>query len=458
MSDIYRSAVQVIAWLGLSASQGEHLLPVRDFIQENADLFETDCATRFSEDSVLAGKSAFWAEYWERVWIVQEVASAQEIVFFIGNMDMTFGEVRQLLVFADLATNPRSVRRCEFHVHIMGYVRLCRHAPKVDLWTLLSWVTYRRFKSQKPHDQVYGILGLVANLGDGTSPLEHIEIDYDKPLADVFLDAILESYESWTCYTAYLTAIDLLLGRPDNTKIWEPIFTFLTRYTESNRTSQRHKELAKIFLSVSDALYLIASTPGSPPRNWSTYHAFCKLVPTLVSALCGEHIERTAQSSAAMLGVALTLAKYDHELIRMFEDRKACRRSIVEAGSPWRCAAHRLSVRSRPPLHHIDRQIAVGKELELQLTQYIEWYQARKRKQDAQGGRSVHRSMKLVWTLGLKPPFENFAVALKIHRSRILARVPSCRASFPRRDSVYDSLLMKAQADVGVLNGFTSIF
>lgn len=255
MANIYRNAVRVIAWLGLSARQGEHLLPVRDFIKANGSSRAVDGSTEFSEESVLAAKSAFWAEYWERVWIVQEVASAEDIIFFVGDVDMTFDEVRHLLTVANYAINHAGASRCEFHSEIMAHVHVGPHAPKVDLWTLLVWVTSNRFKSQRPHDQVYGILGLVANLSDGTSPLERIGIDYDKPPADAFLDAILESHESWTRASAYIAVIDLLLERPGDTKTWEPVFTFLARYTESNRTSQRHRELAKLVLSVSDSLY-----------------------------------------------------------------------------------------------------------------------------------------------------------------------------------------------------------
>lgn len=38
----------------------------------------------------------FSAEYWERLWIVQEIVSAKEIVFFIilvGNMPLAFGQL-----------------------------------------------------------------------------------------------------------------------------------------------------------------------------------------------------------------------------------------------------------------------------------------------------------------------------------------------------------------------------
>lgn len=351
MADIFYSAKRVIACLGMSVSQGEHLLPVRHVIQEYKDWFWRE--TNFSEESILAAKAVIKAEYWERAWIVQEVVSSKdsEIVFFIGNIDMTFHEVRELRCFDD------SKSRCDVHRGIMSCARILTdgHSPKVDLGILLAFVASGRFKSQQPHDLVYGIFGLVANHSEGTSPLEHIEIDYDKPPADVFLDAMLESLKHYAFYTDYPLAIALLLERPDNAKIWEPIFTFLARYTESSRTSQRHRNLARLILSVSDALYIIPSTSGSPPVNCYTDDVFLNLITTIRSAFSAGDVELTVEFSAFMLGLGISLKIYDERMSGMSEDWIACRRSTVQASSPWRCAAHQLSVRSGSPFQHIDR-------------------------------------------------------------------------------------------------------
>lgn len=428
MAEIYHTAVQVIAWMGLSASQGENLIRVRDFIQTDWFLFDSKPAARLDDPELAAIKAVLEAEYWERVWIVQEVACAKKAVCFIGNMDMTFDEVDVLeSLVKPLGHGP--ISHWHFILSFLRHVgRIARKsgAPSLDLWYLLKKVTCEHFKSQQPHDRVYGILGLVANLSDGTSPLRHIEIDYGKPSADVFFDAILESHPEWNIDGAasYRTAINLLLERPDNTTTWEPraIFTFLTRYTESDRTSQRHKQLAKLVLSVSDALYFLASISRSPPGNRQTGQAFSELVMWLGSDI---PLRRTAQHNAVILGVALALAiENKRETTKMFEDWKACRHSRVAASSPWRCAAHRLSAHGKTPFQHVDRP-RPGEKSKFQLEQFIEGCQAEECKQVAQRTREFRCSMELEGALGSKTQREKACGGSKDRPS-----AESCNGSF----------------------------
>lgn len=364
MADLYYNATRVIAWLGLSVTHGEHLLPVCGMLRMNEKWWEHENwwemeGKEYWEESAPAVKAVLEAEYWERVWIVQEFVSSKELVFFIGNVDLTFHEVSDLTLLHD------SKSRCGFHKDVKNsaYISTGGHSPKLDLGELLRLVTANHFKCQQPHDLVYGIFGLVANQSDGTSPLEHIEIDYDKPPADVFLDAILESLESYIWYSEYIVAINLLLDRPDNAKIWEPIFTFFTRYTESDLTSQRHRNLARLILSVSDALYIIPSASGSPPENWYTYAACYRLVHEIRIAFHDKGVKPTVEFSSVIFGLGLALAIHDEGRSGMLGDRKACRLSIVEASSPWRCAAHQLSVRSWSPSQHVARPMPGGKRV-----------------------------------------------------------------------------------------------
>lgn len=408
MAGIYHEAVRVIAWLGLSVSQGRDLSRVHDIIKV-ARRRMNSCG--YSKDEALAAFALCSAKYWERVWVLQELVSAKDIVCFIGNMDMTFQEVGMIppcwLTHPDHAIRDDTsgnMDALEFHRVVRGLSASASSGgsgcvPKRHLWHLLSFSTHnsfnsqrpecQRLKSQRPHDRVYGLLGLAKDFSDGTSPLSHIEVDYSKPPADAFLDVILESRPDCGrgSLRNYELVIGLLLERPENTAIWEPVFTFLSRYTESDRTSPRHRELAKLVLSVSDAFYLLVSISGSLPGYWP------RLVRRAFGSLLHEmnfniYFERTVQFDAAMLGLALVACLAHNELwMQSFKDWKACRHFKAMASSPWRCAAHSLP--SEPPV-----------------TQEIECHQAKKRKQDARREREVHRSTELEWTLGLERPFE----------------------------------------------------
>lgn len=403
MADIYHNAVRVVASLGLSASQGEHLLPVCDFIHRNKFILgKVDWHAKFTAEAALAGKAVLEAEYWERIWVVQEVVSAKTVFCFIGNMDMAFDEVWELRNFGhDPKCWSHRVLRAGNSFEDVG-------GTGVILWRFLKNVTCKGSKSQRPHDRVYAILGLVATLSHDKSPLEHIEIDYDKAPADVFLDAILEAYPEWEHHydLNYSNAIELLL--PDNTTTSEPIFTFLTRYSESIRTSQRHSELAKLVLSVSDALYLIAFISGSPPGGSSTRRAFHKLLPNIESAVRSGKLKRTTHMSAVMLGVAIAFEVNDEEKrSNMFGDWKACRLSRVQANPPWRCATHQslapLCARSRS--QEIDRLNPDDQGVLQTITgECIECYHAIKSKQSARRGWDFQCSMGVHWTLGSQAP------------------------------------------------------
>lgn len=413
MAGIYHNAVRVIAWLGLSVSQERYLTRIRDDLKAGTIRKHY---SMYSKDEARAAFALYSAEYWERVWVLQEIVSAKEIDCFICNMDMTFREVGMIPPFWSYHLDPASSGSTEA-ILLQKVVRRQATAPtdgcapKIDLWQLLSLSSHKglktqRLKSQRPHDRVYGLLSLAQDFSDGTSPLSYIDVDYSKPPADAFLDVILESRPDLGSSWPYKMAIDLLLERPENTTIWEPIFTFLSRYTESDRTSQRHRELTKLVLSVSDALYLLASISDSLPGNGLARQAFGKLVSSLnIYPAAG----RTAYLYAAVFGVALALQVEESELQRqIFEDWEACRHTRAVASSPWRCAAHQLpSARTRPQLLHIYGPSPHSEELE-SLVQGIDWRQTLTH----QRGARVERT-ELKWTLGLERPFEKVCGGFK---------------------------------------------
>lgn len=103
MTRIYRDAVRVVSWLGLSVSQEEHLLPVQHFMRTDPEwqiaTFVSPAVKKFPPESALAGTALLDAEYWDCVWIVQEVAAAKEVICFIGNTELSFDDVQHMTFF-----------------------------------------------------------------------------------------------------------------------------------------------------------------------------------------------------------------------------------------------------------------------------------------------------------------------------------------------------------------------
>lgn len=391
MADIYRDARQVIAWLGLSVSQGEQLLPIFRLVESHRTQqltkrwrwwwFQRRSGSYFSRKTKRAVSAMFAAEYWRRIWTVQELVSAEHVLCFIGNMHPSL----QLMEDMPMLVLPDDMVGLLFRAHFVVRDKACPSegagAPRADLWTLLRWITCDGdIKSTRPHDRVYGILGLAASLSDGTSPRENIKVDYDKPAWDVFLDAVLEADVDWTlCYPL----MRLLVERDDDKTSGQPIFTLLTRYTESNRTSTRHRELAELALSISDALYLVISSSSALSRHLG------KLNDTFST----RGYQRKAQQNAAMLGIALALkigcSREQRALLS--QDWKISRFPRVAANRPWRCAAHQFPIHrptgpSRWPGH---------KDSGEWKKQDLDDYQAKKEEVEQSSARGVFHSVGL---------------------------------------------------------------
>jgi hypothetical protein len=93
MSQIYKSAIRVLVWLG----------PERD----NSDLAMrclAEAPTRWSNNSQFSYRERksviklFWREYWHRVWIIQEFGLAAHLTLHCGNRSVDFGTIEHGLM------------------------------------------------------------------------------------------------------------------------------------------------------------------------------------------------------------------------------------------------------------------------------------------------------------------------------------------------------------------------
>lgn len=61
----------------------------------------------------------------------------------------------------------------------------------MPLWRILR--DFVGYQSSHPVDRVYGLLGMVEDHEDGSSPAEKIQVDYDKQMLHVLLTAMFDS-------------------------------------------------------------------------------------------------------------------------------------------------------------------------------------------------------------------------------------------------------------------------
>ncbi|KAK8226984.1 heterokaryon incompatibility protein-domain-containing protein, partial [Phyllosticta capitalensis] len=181
MGDIFRHAGLVLAWLGLSQQEAEYLIPghSEEIMQQTSNMetiFEnTEEAldgpgisrgeakyTIFGTPKPLDVQKTPWPQetymeayykrvaiirgnpYWRRIWIVQEIVNAKEVVFWLGERGFKFQTVFRIL-------NPYFQNSPGPDLTYIWKMRL--FGGKSELSDLLMAITSSDFQARRPHDR-----------------------------------------------------------------------------------------------------------------------------------------------------------------------------------------------------------------------------------------------------------------------------------------------------------------
>ncbi|KAK8191037.1 heterokaryon incompatibility protein-domain-containing protein [Phyllosticta capitalensis] len=350
MGDIFRNAERVFAWLGVSQEELEYLIPSRHesldasvvpLPEENPiESKETNLDVYQKRVALIRGNP-----YWRRIWVIQEIVSAKELLFLIG--DTVFWEFQPVFRFL----NPyfQTSRGPD-----MTYLwRMRCSQGKSELADLLMAITSSDYETGRPHDRVYGLLGLVSAHDDGTSPLEYIDVDYNKSPWDVILDAVLESRPY---FNDYPLLVENLLMQQRNKHIQQPVLECFKSYLCSDRTSERHLELARLALQACEALQIFSSALGAD----EIYRLIRSILIDVENTIINGNFEPTIQDRAFALGLALALKSSDEQT----SDCESGRSSRPMGSSSWRCNAHQSRV---------DPTRATNEHLRGEWSSTIEW-------------------------------------------------------------------------------------
>lgn len=229
MRQLYENAWQVSVWLGTAINGTESVRTLKDYARNYpSDGFFTDIVARVPD--VATFKSHFYPAlvtvldrpYWNRLWIVQEIALAcPNRVIYIGGCDLllTWRELGIVLSiyssmykvhspseFGNMSLGTNVWHRVKLNVgHIYAlmvrdnfYCSLAGLGRENILfrrsdWTLWLW-TVSLTEVTEEQDRVYGILGLLPQeIADQIVP------DYKKPVRDVFLDFTASIINATNC-------------------------------------------------------------------------------------------------------------------------------------------------------------------------------------------------------------------------------------------------------------------
>lgn len=338
MHAIYRNAELVVIWLQLKRDQQKGLRKVvrlsgrpklmstvlHSSIQEDEQkglrksmrwgvrLYDPKVLLSLCQDAI---QGAMDDPYWGRIWIVQEVVVAKKVRVMTSDISIDLDELR---VLADKFVDARSWAE-KPSIWLLCDMRAV--GGKIPLWRILR--DFKRYQSSRPVDRVFGMLGMVEDHEDGSSPAQNIQVDYDKSMWQVLLDAIFESSPPLTEYKMTIHCLD-----PD--QVYNG-FSLLRRYRQHGSTTKRHRTLARIAMEAFEAFNLIKWAIIVPPLDDAS-----DLMSDLFSSAAEIDWEPALAQSAALIGLMLSTWNRDPlpEWIFYRDEYEA------DQLSPWRCAAH----------------------------------------------------------------------------------------------------------------------
>lgn len=222
MAEIYTSAAIVLAWLGPKTIDSDlAIIKLDELSCRNMELAYQAASSRNQTkerldglaklvDTLKAGTDSscdipipsivnfFTRDYWDRVWIQQELSLARDIVFVCGDTDIDKRHLTQGLQICSIyaSLRPRSTHTGPQHWDLLEIQRvlpeLLIHNFKADQrWPLnelllgLKSGRGMRLMASDSRDYIYGFLGLATNESTfGISP------DYSKSCAELYRELV----------------------------------------------------------------------------------------------------------------------------------------------------------------------------------------------------------------------------------------------------------------------------
>jgi Heterokaryon incompatibility protein (HET) len=221
MADIFRSASTVIVWLGeqetetplaiellgpLTAAPPDKLDDLKKLQIDDPRMLEVlgECGGSITHWRAL--KRMFSRTWFSRIWVVQEISFAENIVILCGSFFLSWEgciaacEFLSYSVLSDLQLS--EIPYTGWHMEVLGAFRASNSS---DLLTVLRET--RAFGASDPRDKIYAVLGL-ASLGPTLlSAAQIIRQDYKLTSAEVFLD-VASSFVRESDDLSFLTEVE----------------------------------------------------------------------------------------------------------------------------------------------------------------------------------------------------------------------------------------------------------
>jgi len=181
MPEIYRSASEVIVWLGLGTVYSKYLLREVAEVNENP--------TSWSNLTTRAAVQLLGCEYWTRTWIIQEFILAPSMVFYWGTTKFGFDDLEVILKIGGQRIRDRHCQANSLLPKITHISELIyqKSISRQDGFVIRDWKNALTLSSltncQDVRDRIYALLGLV-------DPKIAIYPNYAASPKDIFIDIL----------------------------------------------------------------------------------------------------------------------------------------------------------------------------------------------------------------------------------------------------------------------------
>ncbi|KAI0967116.1 hypothetical protein F4678DRAFT_446588 [Xylaria arbuscula] len=200
MTNIYKNAIRVRVWVGDVIGLEWTLLKVLDDLNEIfSDLkekLESSESIGESQRHCLSHPKWYSVEWsilaqfldrawFERVWVVQEVANAKKAVFQTGKCMIPWGALSNRLT--EQIPHPSALANL---VAIIETRRRVQAGGNISEATISNFLAdMRNFKSTLPSDKIYGVLSIL-------DPEFSIDVDYSQPAETLFMNLAIHHLQS----------------------------------------------------------------------------------------------------------------------------------------------------------------------------------------------------------------------------------------------------------------------
>ncbi len=228
MQRIYRAARQVLVWLG---PHGDSSDLVFDFCnqpkrpQPNHEIYNLMKSGRESENTLesevtsKAIETLLYREYWQRLWVVQEVLLARNVTLHCGNSCASW---ERLVSARDWLVDHLPVKNNKMsddpfdQTHFGAFDDLCeQRRGKGQISLELCIFRFGNRKCTDIRDRVYGLLGVASD----TEKVEELEVNYSIDAEELFF-RVMCLYPSRAPLHFCLRLLDVLMLGPVQCLAW----------------------------------------------------------------------------------------------------------------------------------------------------------------------------------------------------------------------------------------------